>query len=214
MLDQNLALFNKGTFEEIDNDFMTEGVEVLKEVKVVQEKYHKNDTDTFINELRDSIVGYYLGFELVNTDKHGFDCKNASSNKYLEVKAASFDASSWGATFNDTTLEKADAFKDEKVYLALAIWKDASDLLFICYGQHKGIGDFLEEKVRWFKAGNTVRSTQSLNLSTLVNNYDFNILAVNRSKQEVLNMLRTKNRTFLTLNPNKVIELKDFKGLD
>lgn len=216
MLDQELPFFNKGTFEKIDNNFMSEGVEVLQEVKVVQEKYHKNDTDTFINELRDSIVGYYLGFELINTDKHGFDCKNYGEGKdakYLEVKAASFDTSSWGATFNDTTLEKADAFKDKKVFLALAVWKDASDLLFICYGQNKGIGDFLEGKVRWFKSGNTVRSTQSISLSTLVNTYGFNILTVDRTRQEIMRILQTKSRAFFGLSPNKIIELKDFKGI-
>lgn len=216
MLDQELPFFNKGTFEKIDNNFMSEGVEVLQEVKVVQEKYHKNDTDTFINELRDSIVGYYLGFELINTDKHGFDCKNYGKGKdakYLEVKAASFDTSSWGATFNDTTLEKADAFKDKKVFLALAVWKDASDLLFICYGQNKGIGDFLEGKVRWFKSGNTVRSTQSISLSTLVNTYGFNILTVDRTRQEIMRILQTKSRAFFGLSPNKIIELKDFKGI-
>ena len=214
MLDQNLSIFTKGSFEKINNNFMTEGVEVLREVKVVQEKYGKNDTDTFINELRDSIVGHYLGFDLINVDKHGFDCKSTSNGNLLEVKAASFDASSWGATFNDTTLEKAEAFKDKKVYLALAVWKDASDLLFICYGQNRGIGDFLEEKVKWFKTGHTVRSTQSLNLSTLVNTYNFKILTVNKSRTEILNLLRMKNRAFFSLNPNKIVELHEFKGVD
>ena len=214
MLDQTLPIFTKGSFEKINHEFMTEGVEVLREVKVVQEKYKKNDTDTFINELRDSIVGHYLGFDLINVDKHGFDCKSTSNSNLLEVKAASFDASSWGATFNDTTLEKAEAFKDKKVYLALAVWKDASDLLFICYGQNRGIGDFLEEKVKWFKSGHTVRSTQSLNLSTLVNTYNFKILTINKSRMETLNLLRMKNRAFFGLNPNKIVELKDFKGVD
>lgn len=193
---------------------MTEGVEVLREVKVVQEKYGKNDTDTFINELRDSIVGHYLGFDLINVGKHGFDCKSTTNGILLEVKAASFDASSWGATFNDTTLEKAEAFKDRKVYLALAVWKDASDLLFICYGQNRGIGDFLEKKVRWFKSGHTVRSTQSLNLSTLVNIFNFKILTINKSRAEILNLLRMKNRAFFGLNPNKIVELQDFNGVD
>lgn len=191
---------------------MTEGVEVLREVKKVQEKYNKNDTDTFINELRDSIVGYYLGFDLVNTDKHGFDCKNTETGSLLEVKAASFDASSWVATFNDTTLEKADAFKDKKLYLALAVWKDASDLLFICYGQNYDIGIFLQDKVKWFKLGQTVRSTQSISLSTLVNTYGFNILTVNKSKSEILDMLKLKNRAFINLNSDRIIDIKDYKA--
>ena len=195
----------------IDNQFMIEGHEVLQRVQEVQEKFHKEDTDTFINELRDSIAGYTLGFELVNVDKHGFDCKKSKDEKcYLEVKSASFIANSWQATFNDTTLEKAEAFKDKKVYLALAVWKDASDLLFICYGQNEKIGEFLESKVRWFKAGNTVRSTQSISLSTLVFEYGFKILTVNKSKEEVLCLLRLKNRAFINMPDDNVITLKEY----
>lgn len=199
----------------IDNQFMTEGHEVLQRVQEVQEKFHKEDTDTFINELRDSIAGYTLGFKLVNVDKHGFDCKLSNEdNCYLEVKSASFIANSWLATFNDTTLEKAEAFKDKKVYLALAVWKDASDLLFICFGQNEKLGEFLESKVKWFKAGNTVRSTQSVSLSTLVFEYGFKILAVNKSKEEVLVLLRLKNRAFNNMPDDTVISLTDFISIN
>lgn len=215
MKNENLALFKKGTFMPIDNQFMIEGHEVLQRVQEVQEKFHKEDTDTFINELRDSIAGYTLGFELVNVDKHGFDCKMSKEDEYyLEVKSASFIANSWQATFNDTTLEKAEAFKDEKVYLALAVWKDASDLLFICYGQNEKIGEFLESKVRWFKEGHTVRSTQSIALSSLVFEYGFKILAVNKSKEEVLSLLRLKNRVFNNMSDDNVITLKDFVSIN
>jgi len=214
MKNENLSLFEKGTFMPIDNQFMIEGHEVLQRVQEVQEKFHKEDTDTFINELRDSIARYTLGFELVNISKHGFDCKLSKNDKcYLEVKSASFIADSWQATFNDTTLEKAEAFKDKKVYLALAVWKDASDLLFICYGQNQKLGEYLEEKVKWFKSGNTVRSTQSISLSKLVFDYGFKILAVNKSKEEVLSLLRLKNRAFINMPDNNVITLKEFKNI-
>ena len=215
MKSKNLVLFDKGLFKPIDNNFMIEGHEVLQRVQIVQEKYEKEDTDTFINELRDSIAGYTLGFNLVNVEKHGFDCKkDFDSDIYLEVKSASFVANSWQATFNDTTLEKAEAFKDKKVYLALAIWKDASDLLFICYGQNEKLGLYLENKVRWFKAGNTVRSTQSVSLSKLVFEYGFKIIAVNRSKSEVLTLLRLKNRKFYNMSDDNVISLKEFNGIE
>lgn len=214
MLNKNLALFEKGNFELIDKNFMVEGHEVLQKVQEVQEKFHKEDTDTFINELRDSIAGYTLGFELVNVEKHGFDCKmSKDEDYYLEVKSASFIADSWQATFNDTTLEKAEAFKDEKVFLALAVWKDASDLLFICFGQNEKIGEYLEEKVKWFKKGNTVRSTQSISLSNLVFKYGFKILAVNKSKEEVISLLRLKNRAFYKMDDDSVISLKDFSDI-
>ncbi len=105
-------LFHKGNFVKINNNFMIEGLEVLQQVDNVQKNYQKHDTDTFINELRDSICGSYLGFDLVNTNKYGFDCKNSNNSKYLEVKSASFlevksasfSANNWNAKFNDTTL--------------------------------------------------------------------------------------------------------------
>ena len=193
MINENLNLFNKGTFSPIDNDFISEGVTALRELQKVQERFNKNDTDSFINELRDQIVGQTLGFNLVNVDKHGFDCKMANKKDvYLEVKAASYDSTSWGATFNDTTLEKANCFKDKKLYLALAIWKDASDLLFICFGQNAEIGDFLEKKVKWFKEGNTVRSTQTISFSELIHKYNFKICTVNRSTEDVKQLICTK----------------------
>lgn len=213
MKDVNLPLLNKGTFTKIDNQFIKEGKKVLQQVQVVQEKFHKEDTDTFINELRDSIAGHTLGFELVNVDKHGFDCKMKEDSYYLEVKSASFVAKSWQATFNDTTLEKAEAFKDKKVYLALAVWQGASDLLFICYGQNEKLGEYLEKKIKWFKGGHTVRSTQSISLYKLIFDFGFKILAVNKSKDEVISLLKSKNRSFKNMPEDTVISLSDFKGI-
>lgn len=193
---------------------MVEGQEVLQKVQEVQVKYKKEDTDTFINELRDSIAGHTLGFDLVNIEKHGFDCKKSDTeNLFLEVKSASFVARQWNATFNDTTLEKAEAFKDEKVYLALAVWKDASELLFICYGQNEKIGEFLEKQVHWFKEGHTTRSTQSISLSALVFTYGFKILAVNKSVEDVKNLLRLKSRTFNKLKDDMIVSIEDFEGV-
>lgn len=205
-------LLKKGTFIPINHGFMTEGIEVLQTLSEVQEKYEKNDTDTFINELRDSIVGYKLGYELVNVEKHGFDCKkSANEDVFLEAKQASFSAQSWQATFNDTTHEKAEAFKTRQVFLSLAVWKNASDLLFICYGQNSAIGYFLKGKIDWFKAGNTVRSTQSISVSTLVFKYEFKIIAISKSKEQLLEILRSKNRSFQKLNIEDIMTWEEFR---
>lgn len=213
LLNENLPLFSKGTFQRIDNNFMTEGHEVLQQVKIIQDKYDKEDTDTFINELRDSIAGYTLGFDLVNVEKHGFDCKSSKNGRLLEVKSCSFDASSWQSTFNDTTLEKAQAFKNKRVHLAQAVWKGASDLIFIAYGQNEQIGEFLEEKVKWFKSGHTVRSTQSIGLSDLVFKYDFKLLSVSKTKSELKSLLSLKNRKFAYLNDCQIISQREFKDI-
>ena len=190
---KGLKLFNKGKFSHIDNEFIAEWVLALRELQKVQERFNKNDTDTFINELRDQIVGHTLGFDLVNVEKHGFDCKMADKKDiFLEVKAASYDSKTWNAIFNDTTLEKANCFKSKNLYLALAVWKDASDLLFICFGQNEKIGEWLEKKVKWFKTGNTVRSTQSISFSKLISDFGFKICTVDRSIEDVKKLITAK----------------------
>ncbi len=206
------SLMTKGTYKPIDHSFLLEGHEVLEEVARVQDKWNKNDTDTFINELRDSMAGYYLGYDLVNTEKHGFDCKKSiEENIFLEVKSASFSASSWGATFNDTTIEKAKCFQSKEVFLCLAIWKNASNLLFLVYGQNKKIGEFLEEKVKSFLNGTGgVRSTQTIGINQLIFEYDFDIICVNKTKEEVKSILQLKSRKFIDIPENKILSLKEY----
>lgn len=210
----NISLLQKGNFKQIDTNFLIEGHEVLEEVSSVQNKYHKEDTDTFINELRDSIAGYYLGYNLVNTEKHGFDCKlNPNDDIFLEVKSASFAASSWGATFNDTNMEKADCFKDDRVFLCLAVWKNASNLLFVCYGQNPSIGEFLGNKVKRFLSGQGgVRSTQTISLSQLVFEYGFDIVCVNKTKDEVKQILTLKSRAFYNLPESQLLSLSEYQS--
>ena len=210
MQNNNVELFEKGNFLQIDENFLQEGVLALRELQKIQERYNKNDTDTFVNELRDQIVGKTLGFNLINVDKHGFDCKMANKKDiFLEVKAASFSSSSWGATFNDTTIEKANCFKSKKLYLALAIWKGASELLFICFGQNKKIGEYLEEKVNWFKAGHTVRSTQTISFSELITKYNFKICTVDRTVDDIKLLIHERYKKMQLLSDDLFVNKYD-----
>lgn len=206
------SLLHKGTFKPINPNFLIEGHEVLEEVTTVQEKWGKGDTDTFINELRDSMAGYYLGYDLVNVEKHGFDCKMSEKiDVFLEVKSASFAASTWGATFNDTTIEKAQCFQSDKVNLCLAVWKNASNLLFVVYGKNPKIGQFLEEKVKRFLSGNGgVRSTQTISMSQLIFDYGFDIICINKTKQEVKSILQLKSRQFFNIPSSRFLTLDEF----
>ena len=189
------TLFNKGLFKPIDGTFITEGMLALDSLAKVQAKYKKGDMDNFLNELHDSIGKYNNGKAI-----------------FLESKVASFSAGSWSATFNDTTLEKAEAFKSDKVWLALSVWTSACDLLFICYGQNPKIGDFLEEKVKYFKAGNTVRSTQSISFSKLITDYGFRVLSTSKSPADLRKIIGLKSVQLAKhLTANKIDTLQTFK---
>jgi hypothetical protein len=193
-----MSLLNKGNFVEIDNSFLTKSLDIFQNLARIQDQYEKYDTDTFMNEVRDSIAAKYLGYTHINTEKHGLDARRKSINSnynfdYLEVKTASFDAKSWQATFNDTTLEKADLFSEPNVYIALSVWKSAADLLFVVYGNNRLLGEFLREKVEHFLSGNGVRSTQSVPISKLVNDFGMTVYAVNKTPDELYNLFQMQN---------------------
>ena len=211
MKDQQLEYFSKWEFLPINNEFIVDWLDALSWIAAVQEKYHKKDMDTILNELHDAIVWQYLWFKLVNTDKHWLDCKyDENTDIFLESKVATFSKWMW-ATFNDTTFEKAEAFKDKKLRLALSIWSSASTLMFICYGQHEWIWNFLEKWVQKHKDWLVVRSTQSISLSELLFWYNFNILTISKSKEELLTLLTTLSpKTYWKLTKDQIKDLNDF----
>lgn len=90
---QDLAIFNKGDFQPINREFLTETTCAIRPLLEIQERYQKLDNDTFFNEYKDSMIASYLGFDLVNVQKHGFDGKKSfEENVFLEVKQASLSA--------------------------------------------------------------------------------------------------------------------------
>lgn len=186
-------LLSKGNFQPIDDSFIIKSLDAFQIVSDIQESYNKGDTDTFINEVRDSIAASYLNFTHINIDKHGFDARRGTPGSYefLEVKSASFDAKSWGATFNDTNQEKVDAFKSNNVYLCLSLWRYASDLVFFAFGSNPNIGHFLEDRMLNRPAGS--RSTQSISLQNLVNQYGFTIYSINKTPDQLLSILQMKS---------------------
>lgn len=188
---ENLAIFKKGKFELLNREFITESLDALRPIVKIQEKYNKYDNDTFFNELKDGMIGAFLDYGLINIEKHGLDAKKTNEEKWLEVKQVSFSSKSWGATFNDTTLEKAEAFKDIKTELAVGVWKGMSNLLFIVYGQNSRIGEYLEQKVNECHTSRR-RSTQTISVRKLVEDYGFKIKAIEREKEEVKSIFRMK----------------------
>jgi hypothetical protein len=176
------SIFNKGNFEPIKEDFQSEGKTSLRHLSLFQEKFNTFDTDTTINAIRDSIIASYLGYDLINTEKHGFDAKKSKTGEFLEIKQCSITSGSWGGTWNDTNEEKAKAFGDPRVFTAVGVWRSAADLEFIVYGQNQKMGEYLYQKVISRKSGS--RSTQSISIQKLIKDWGFVVfLPPGKSKQ-------------------------------
>ena len=202
-----MGIFEKGNYRPISSEFRTRGIVSLQELSKFQEKFRIYDTDTTINSIRDAIVANYLGYDLLNFDKHGFDAKKSNSEIYLEIKQCSITSERLGGTWNDTSIEKAKAFSDPRLFTAVAIWKGASDLQFIVYGQHEGVGKYLFDKVVNRKAGS--RSTQSIGIEKLIKTYKFDIVCPpDKTKEFVCSILVNYQR-----NLAEYVELSNIKTI-
>ncbi len=201
-----MNIFEKGNFKPLSNEFKQLGLLALQQLSEFQDKFEIYDTDTTINSIRDTIVAGYLGFDLVNTEKHGFDAKRSSTGEFLEVKQCSLSSKRWGGTWNDTNEEKAKAFSDKKLFTVVAVWKGASDLQFLVFGQNKKLGQYLLERVTQRKDGS--RSTQNVTIEKLIEWGFIVIIPPGREKKDVLQQLSVYNKklsNYITLKNIKTI---------
>jgi hypothetical protein len=183
-----MEIFSKGDYRPVPPEFRMLGILSLNELTKFQEKFGIYDTDTTINSIRDAIVSNYLQFDLLNFGKHGFDAKRSNEEHFLEVKQCSLSSGRLGGTWNDTNEEKALAFSDPRLYTVVAIWKGASDLQCMIYGQHAGLGQYLHERVTLRKPGS--RSTQNIGIDKLIKAYGFSVIAPpDKTKEFVLTLL-------------------------
>ena len=190
-----------GKFERINENFLNETFDVFSLLEAIQQKYGKTDNDTIINEARDAKVAQILGYNNINTDKHGWDAK-ADTEEFLEVKQASISSHSIGATFNDTTIEKTEEISKGNVTIALAVWSSLKDLLFVVYGKNAAIGEHLKQKIIHSKANNAIRpGTQSITMKDLIVKFGFKVRPVSMSKEEITETLFGKMKTL-----NKMID--------
>lgn len=199
-----MDIFLKGDYQPIPVEFSNKGIVALNELTEFQKEFDSYDTDTTINEIRDSIVAMHLGYDLLNFNKHGFDAKSSEHGTFLEVKQCSISSQSLGGTWNDTNEEKAMAFSDARLFTAVGVWKGASDLYFMVYGQNPALGEYLLERVRAV-ANTSTRSTQSISVSKMIKDYGFKVvIPPDKSVQMVLNLLTTRSRLSKHLHYNTI----------
>lgn len=188
-----------GKFKRVDEAFMEEAFGAFETLETIQNKYGKTDNDTVINEARDAKVGTVLGYNYVNTDKHGWDAMN-DDGEFLEVKQASATAGHIGATFNDTSLEKADELGKDNLTIALAVWSSLRNLLFVVYGKNPAIGPDMKKKIIIAQEKGHIRpGTQSISMNDLLFKYGFKIKPVSMNKEDIREFLKGKSgfKTYL-----------------
>ena len=201
-----MNIFKKGNYQPIPPSFRTKGLFALEELTKFQKEFAIWDTDTTINEIRDAIVANYLGFDLLNFDKHGFDAKSSKKDIFLEVKQCSVFSKTLGGTWNDTNEEKAKAFMNKNVYTAVGIWKGASDLQFMVFGQNKALGEYLLKRVKAV-ANSSTRSTQTISIQKMIKEYGFKVIAPpDKDKRFVYKILITYQSSF-----EKFLKLTDIR---
>ncbi len=201
-----MKIFEKGNFQPLSNEFKQLGLLALQQLSEFQEKFDIHDTDTTINSIRDTIIASYLGFDFINIEKHGFDAKRSKTGEFLEVKQRSLSAKRWGGTWNDTNTEKAKAFSDRRLFTAIAVWRGASDLQFIIFGQNEKLGKHLLNRVKNRKSGS--RSTQNVGIEKLIE-WGFSvIIPPGKDKKMLLEQLLIYNK-----NISKYTNLDNIKSV-
>lgn len=167
-----MNILTKGTWIKIKKEFVYDCIPVLEKIKWFQKKYNLEDVDTVINAVRDVTIGNYIKADELNIEKHGLDVK--FKNKFVEVKQAVIinkrdKVREPTATFNDTSLEKCEAFRSNNIFIVLAIWESAADLLAMTFGKTKYFAGYLEDRIKNRKQES--RSTQSISLYKLLSEY-------------------------------------------
>jgi len=201
-----MDIFKKGNFQPLSNEFKQLGLVALQQLSEFQNKFEIYDTDTTINSIRDTIISGYLGFDLINTEKHGFDGKRSKTGEFLEVKQCSLSAKRWGGTWNDTNVEKAKAFSNKKLFTVIAVWKGASDLQFMVFGQNNKLGKYLLDRIKNRKEGS--RSTQNIGIDKLIE-WGFSIIVPpGKDKKNVMDQLCVYNKKL-----SKYIDFKNIKPI-
>ncbi len=207
-----MSLFKKGDYRPVPVEFRTLGILALQELSKFQDKFEIYDTDTTINSIRDAIVANYMGFDLLNFDKHGFDAKKSKANQFLEIKQCSISSKRLGGTWNDTNEEKAKAFSNKRLFTAVAIWKGASDLQFIVYGQHKNLGKYLLERVIAVQNTST-RSTQNVGIEKLIKDYNFCVVCPpDKNKGLIIQIITNYQRNLAEyVSKSTIKSIQDFQ---
>ena len=186
---QSTLLDNEG-FKSVKELPMEKMERLMKELAEVQaELGYTGGTDNMINLYHEGKVGEMLGFNMLNLNKNKMDCKVDGEGLWLEVKSTTVSRAKPGGNFNDLTLAKAETFMDPRVFVAFAVWSDTNTLDYIVFGRGTALYVDMRKTVKRNKKGS--RCVLTVSVPVAINKYDFDVIAVAKSKEEVLHSIQT-----------------------
>lgn len=198
------------SFALLTKEEMEEYERLLEKIRYYQEKLGMFDTDRILNEARDGKSGYLIGFNYVNKSKNGFDCKN-EKGELLDVKSINFCSKEWCPIFNDTTESKALEFKSKNVYVQVPIFLNARDISFFMIGNNPEVGDFLLNAAINFKKSNSRRCSPKIEVTQLYSKYGFKIVAVDETKEQVVERLKNKyKKAFKDISVDDIMTVSEY----
>lgn len=201
---------DSGEFVLLTEEQIKQDEEMLNQIKRYQEYRNMYDSDRFLNEAKDGLAGRLIGFNIVNISKNGFDCKN-SKGELLEVKAINSCSKKWASIFNDTTESKALEFKNKNVYVQVPIFLNAKDISFFLIGNNPDVGDFLLNAAINFKKSNSRRCSPNIDIRQLYRKYKYKIVAVDESKEQVVERLKNKyKKSFKDITVDDIMTVSEY----
>lgn len=144
---------------EMDAEFMKRFAVVMQQTTQLMNDYGFTDTDRFMNEANDTLLASWLGPFVGNHSKHGDDAilyDQMGNMCPLESKVSSVYETRAetenhekprvpSATFNDTTEDKIEAFRQVPSYVGLGVRRNMGDFEFIVVVPSNKIADAIDE---------------------------------------------------------------------
>ena len=190
LCDSDFAWFHTGDFISTTTLTFTKLYIEMSKLSRLQKKYNLKRTDTLFNIYHDSITGQLLGFDTMNIGGGGADCKMNDDSMFLEVKSIQWNelGLTTSVNFTDTTLDKAEAFRDDRLYIGISVWKNVNELMFMVVGQNRALG---ENMISSLKEGES--KCFRIALSTLIKKYGFKIVPITITKEELIRKVQETN---------------------
>ena len=210
-------LTERGIFIKTTDEYLKNCSDVLQVLDTFK-KHEGGHINLLLEQIKNSIVGHYLGFDETNVEKHGYDGKMTTESGqqiYVEEKQLSLiQKHEPKATFNDWTLEKNKDYEKNNVWVAAALWENYSRPLCIVFGKtNEGLSDYLEkETIKRYNSlkkdpNKVLRVSPTVEVTYLVKNCHCKVLSIHDDPETLVEKLAKQH---IKITVNDVVTRNEF----